>query len=44
MAQTATVTVQIDNQGRCYIPKAAREKLGIEGVSATADLEVRVDG
>jgi AbrB family looped-hinge helix DNA binding protein len=44
MAQTATVTVQMDTQGRCYIPKAAREKLGIEGDSATVEMEVRVDG
>jgi len=43
MAQTATATVQMDKRGRCYIPKAAREKLGIEGESANVEIEVRVD-
>lgn len=43
MAQTATVTVQVDEQGRCYIPKAAREKLGIDGNAAHVTLEVRYD-
>lgn len=43
VAQTATTTVNIDEQGRCYIPKAARRKLGIDGYETTAEIEVRVD-
>lgn len=43
MAKTATATVNVDDQGRCYIPKAAREKLGIDGKPATVEIEVRYD-
>jgi len=38
---TATVTVPIDAQGRITIPAAARQKLGIDGESATVEVEVR---
>lgn len=44
MAETAIVTVQVDKQGRCYIPKAAREKLGFNGKAAHVTLEVQYDG
>lgn len=44
MASTATATVNVDERGRVYIPKAAREKLGIEGEKATVELEVAYDG
>lgn len=40
----ATSTVKIDEQGRCYIPKAAREKLGIDGEEVTAEVTVKYDG
>ena len=39
----ATVTVDVDEQGRLTIPKPAREKLGIDGEGANgAEVEVRV--
>lgn len=34
--------VQMDSQGRLYIPKATRKALGIEGQSATLNLDVEV--
>lgn len=37
-----TTTVQVDAQGRCYIPKAVRQSLGFEGEAATAELDVRL--
>ena len=37
-----TTTVQMDQQGRLYIPKAVRQSLGIENESATLQLEVTV--
>lgn len=41
--KTAVTTVNLDEQGRCYIPKPAREKLGIEGESLAIEVEIRVD-
>jgi len=37
-----TTTVQMDKQGRLYIPKPVRESLGIVGESATVELDVKV--
>jgi len=37
-----TTTVQMDKQGRLYIPKAVRDSLGIAGENATVELTVRV--
>lgn len=37
-----TTTVDVDEQGRCYIPKPVRESLGFDGRSATVELTVRV--
>lgn len=37
-----TTTVQMDEQGRLYIPKAVRRSLGIEGESATLEIDVEV--
>lgn len=34
--------VQMDTQGRLYIPKATRQALGVEGDSATLNLNVEV--
>ena len=34
--------VQIDTQGRLYIPKATRKALGIEDESATLELAIEV--
>jgi len=34
--------VQMDTQGRLYLPKATRQALGIEGKSATLNLTVEV--
>jgi len=34
--------VQMDTQGRLYIPKATRTALGIESESATLNLKVKV--
>lgn len=44
MVQTATATVKVDEQGRTYLPKAVREKLGFDGEETHVELEVRVDG
>lgn len=41
--EQATVTVQMDEQGRVVIPKAARRKLGIDDTAATVEIEVRYD-
>jgi len=43
MADTATTTVTIDDQGRLYIPQAVRKKLGIDGEECVVELEVRVE-
>lgn len=40
---SATTTVKMDEQGRVIIPKAARQKLGIDGTERTVEVEVRVD-
>jgi len=37
-----TTTVQMDEQGRLYIPKPVRESLNVEGMSATVELGVEV--
>ena len=38
----ATATVQIDTNGRLYLPKAARKQLGIVNESAIIELDARV--
>jgi len=43
MATTATTTVTIDEQGRLYLPKPARQKLGIDGEESVVEVEVRID-
>ena len=43
MSNRATTIVTIDEQGRLYLPKAVRQKLGIEGEETLAEIEVRVD-
>ncbi len=40
----ATTTVKIDEQGRCYLPKVVREKLGIDGEEAIVGLEIEYEG
>lgn len=42
--ESATVTVRMDGKGRVVIPKAAREKLGVNGEETTLEIEVRHDG
>lgn len=37
-----TTTVQMDKQGRLYVPKAVRRSLGIEGEKATLELDITV--
>ena len=37
-----TTTVQVDEQGRCYIPKPVRASLDFEGDAATVELDVRL--
>jgi AbrB family looped-hinge helix DNA binding protein len=36
-----TTTVQMDKRGRVVIPKAVRQSLGIDGGTATVELDVR---
>ena len=43
MADTANATVEVDEQGRLYLPKAVRKKLGFEGERAIVDIEVAYD-
>ena len=42
--ETATITVHMDGKGRVVVPKAAREKLGVDGEETTVEIEVRHDG
>lgn len=37
-----TTTVQMDEQGRLYIPKPVRKSLGIDGRTATLEIDVEV--
>lgn len=37
-----TTTVQVDEQGRCYIPQPVRASLDFEGDAATVELDVRL--
>lgn len=37
-----TTVVEMDEQGRLYIPKAVRRSLGIEGQPATLEIDVEV--
>lgn len=37
-----TTTVQVDEQGRCYIPKPVRESLDFGDSAATVELDVRL--
>jgi len=37
-----TTTVQMDSQGRLYVPKAVRESLGIVEESATLEIDVEL--
>ena len=43
MATKATTTVTVDEQGRLYLPKPVRTKLGIDGEETVVEVEVRVD-
>jgi AbrB family looped-hinge helix DNA binding protein len=38
-----TTPVKVDEQGRCYIPKPARELLGIDGEEVTVEITVEYD-
>jgi len=42
MAREASATVQVDEQGRMYLPASTRKALGIHGDEADLDLTVRV--
>lgn len=42
MAKEASATVQVDKNGRMYLPASTRKALGIHGESADLDLDVRV--
>jgi len=42
MADNASATVQIDQNGRMYLPASTRKALGIKGESADLDLDVTV--
>jgi bifunctional DNA-binding transcriptional regulator/antitoxin component of YhaV-PrlF toxin-antitoxin module len=33
----------MDQQGRIVVPKAARQKLGVDGEQVTVECEVRID-
>lgn len=37
-----TTTVQMDEQGRLYVPKPVRESLGVDGERATVEMDIRV--
>lgn len=39
----ATTTVNVDEQGRCYIPKPVRERLGFDGEDVTVEMIVKYD-
>ena len=38
-----TTTVNVDEQGRLYIPKPVRQALGIEGKEANVEITVKTD-
>jgi len=42
MAQKANATVQIDKDGRMYLPASTRKALNIHGENADLDLRVTV--
>jgi len=42
MADEASATVQVDENGRMYLPAQTRKTLEIHGSSADLDLDVRV--
>ena len=42
MARQASATVQVDENGRMYLPASTRKALGIHGEYADLDLDVRV--
>lgn len=42
MADEASATVQIDENGRVTIPKSTRKALNIDGKTAHLDLDIRV--
>jgi len=42
MAQKASATVQVDKNGRMYLPASTRKALGIHGEAADLDLDVVV--
>lgn len=42
MAEQASATVQVDSEGRMYLPAQTRKALDIHGESATLDLDVAV--
>ena len=44
MAEKASATVQMDENGRVTIPKSTRKALDIDGVGADLDLDVLVLG
>lgn len=42
MAENASATVQVDENGRMYLPASTRKALGIHGESASLDLDVKL--
>ena len=42
MAEKASATVQVDENGRMYLPASTRKVLEIHGGSASLDLDVEV--
>jgi len=38
----ATTTVEMDEQGRLYIPKAVRKRLGVVSSPALVELEIQM--
>jgi len=42
MAEKASATVQVDENGRMYLPAQTRKTLEIHGESASLDLDVAV--
>jgi len=42
MVNRTSATVQVDHEGRLYIPKGARKALEIYGVRADLELEITV--
>lgn len=42
MAQEASATVQMDENGRVTIPKSTRKALNVDGMAAHLDLDILV--